>query len=82
MAKIKAETTAEETVPEVKKAKNSAPTFAEYEVKITNTKEGPTYEKLKVSRKAVKITQEEAEALNAGVLHGGNTYTKMYFPNE
>jgi hypothetical protein len=39
-------------------------------------------EKLKISREVVKITDEEAETLNAGRLTGGNNYVKMYFKVE
>lgn len=43
---------------------------------------GKTFEKLKVVRECVKITDEEAETLNAGVLDGPNTITSMYFKAE
>lgn len=43
---------------------------------------GKTYEKLKVVRECVKITEEEAGTLNAGVLDGPNTITSMYFKAE
>lgn len=39
-----------------------------------------TFEKNKVVRTNVVISQEEADALNEGVLHGGNTHCSMYFP--
>lgn len=61
------------SAPEVKK-----PHYQEWEVKIEN-KEAV---KLKISRSVVKITEAEAETLNAGVLNGGNTYAKMYFLPE
>ena len=66
-------------------AKSNGPVYQEWDVQISITKDGNgktqySYEKLKISRKAVKITDEEAETLNHGVLTGGNTYAKMYFP--
>lgn len=39
-------------------------------------------EKLKCIRECVKITDEEAETLNAGILEGSNTQAKMYFKPE
>lgn len=64
--------------------------FEEWDVQVIVTKDGegdnakPTYraEKLKLSRKCVKITEEEADALNHGRLTGGNTYVKMFFKSE
>lgn len=74
---------ASEGGPGIKDEKNY---FVEYDVQITKTvKDGRTtngYEKLKVSRPCVKISEEEAETLNAGILDGGNTYAKMYFKPE
>lgn len=55
-----------------------APYFEEWECKITNGKQ----EKLKLARKKVKITEEEAKILNAGILQGSNTYGLMYFRPE
>lgn len=61
--------------------------YEEWDVRITakqdeNKKTTYEYEKLKVSRPVVKISEEEAEVLNRGVLTGGNTYAKMYFLPE
>ncbi len=57
--------------------------FEEWQVAIKQTKEGPQHEKLRVLRKTVKITEEEAATLNNGVLLGGNNFAKMYFkPGE
>jgi hypothetical protein len=53
--------------------------FQEWEVKVGS---GGKFEKLKVRRPVVKITQEEADTINAGVLSGGNTYARMYFKAE
>jgi len=52
--------------------------YVEWDVKIV----GGKAEKLKVSRPVVKISEEEADTLNAGILTGGNTYAKMYFLPE
>ena len=52
--------------------------FQEWEVKIDKK----VAEKLKISRPCVKISDEEAETLNAGILDGPNTYAKMYFKPE
>lgn len=52
--------------------------YEEWDVKIS----GGQAQKLTVSRPVVKITEEEAETLNAGVESGGNTYGKMYFLPE
>ena len=52
--------------------------YEEWDVKVS----GGKAEKLKVSRPVVKISEEEADTLNAGILTGGNTYAKMYFLPE
>lgn len=56
------------------------------QVKISQDESGGvsrSFERLKVVRKGVKITEEEAEVLNRGVLHGpDNKIVKMYFPSE
>lgn len=54
------------------------PHFVEWDVKIEDGK----VKKLAVSRQVVKITEAEAETLNVGILDGGNSYAKMYFPAE
>jgi len=61
--------------------------YQEWDVKINakQDKDGKTIheaEKLKVSRPCVKITDEQAEILNHGVLTGGNSYAKMYYKEE
>lgn len=56
--------------------------YQEWEVKIVNKDGKYVAEKLKVLREVVKITEEEAEILNTGVLEGGNTYGKMYYLPE
>ena len=52
--------------------------FEEWRVEIKNKKA----EKLRRMRPVVKITEDEAETLNAGILNGPNTYGKMYFRPE
>lgn len=52
--------------------------YQEWDVKISTG----NYDKLKIVRPVVKITEDQAETLNEGVLHGGNTYAKMYFLPE
>lgn len=49
--------------------------YQEWRVELLNGRA----EKLKVVRKRVLITDEQAEVLNNGVLEGGNTYGSMYF---
>ena len=64
--------------------KESTPIYAEWLVQISKDKDTgkPTFEKMKIKRPAVKITEEEAETLNRGVLEGPNTFASMYFPAE
>lgn len=64
--------------PKPEESKSAKKGFVEWEVKIT----AGEYEKMKISRPCVKITEQEAETLNAGVLNGGNNYAKMYFKPE
>lgn len=78
----KAKTTKDEPIEEKVKAPKKTDHFEEWEVKIANSTDGPRAEKLKLKRKCVKITEEQAETLNAGILKGGNTYAKMYFRPE
>lgn len=68
-------------------AKTKAPVYQEWDVqvKISKDENGKTtygYEKLKISRPCVKISEQEADILNDGVLRGGNNYAKMYFPAD
>ncbi len=49
--------------------------YEEWNVRI----EGGKAVKTDISRKVVKISDFEAETLNAGILSGGNTHAKMYF---
>lgn len=61
--------------------------YEEWECKISKVpgkddKPELKIEKLKVSRKCVKITELEANNLNAGVQNGANSYVKMYFLPE
>lgn len=39
-------------------------------------------EKLKLVKSGILITEEQADILNEGVLHGGNTIAEMYYPAE
>ena len=43
---------------------------------------GKNVEKLKLMRACVKITDEEAEVLNAGVKDGSNSIVSMYFKSK
>lgn len=55
------------------------------DVKVSQNKKGENervYEKLKLVRPVVKITEEEAEILNTGLLNGPNTSGLMYFRPE
>jgi hypothetical protein len=52
--------------------------FQEWDVKVTKG----SAEKLKIKRGCVKITEEQAEILNTGILSGSNTYGVMYFLPE
>jgi len=63
---------------EKKVIKAVKPHYEEWDVKVA----GGKAEKLKISRPVVKISEEEADTLNAGILTGGNTYAKMYFLPE
>lgn len=66
-----------ETVKEpVKKAKHNH--YEEWHVKISKN----IAEKMKINRPCVKISEEQAEILNEGVLYGNNTYAVMYFKPE
>ena len=49
--------------------------FDEWECKVL----GGKVEKLKVKRSGVKITEEQAEILNEGIINGSNTYGSLYF---
>lgn len=42
---------------------------------------GGKAEKLKIERKGVMITEEQAATLNEGVLHGSNAHGTVYFPS-
>lgn len=50
--------------------------YEEWRVEIKKPGE---YEKIKMVRPCVKIEDHQAEALNEGVVWGGNTYALMYF---
>ncbi len=82
MAKTKAAAKADNDQQRSNQNDKPSKHYQEWEVKITRTPEGPVAEKLKVLRPVVKITDEQAETLNAGRLEGGNTYTQMYYLPE
>lgn len=98
MAKGKAATAANSggdqsgTDQKAAKAKNQSESgvgtevFEEWECKIIpKTEDGKTtfgFEKMKLRRPAVKITENEANVLNEGVLNGKNTLVMMYFKPE
>jgi len=54
--------------------------FEEWNCEISNSDKGPVVTPLKMTRKCVKISQEQATILNDGAKHGSNTYAKFYFP--
>jgi len=60
--------------------------YQEWMVKISTVKKGGEnvreYEKLKIIRPAVKISEDSANILNEGVLYGNNNIAKMYFLPE
>jgi hypothetical protein len=62
--------------------KKERPHYEEWECKITMVDKKPVYEKLKLRRPRVLISEEQAEILNEGVLHGSNTLAHMYFLPE
>jgi hypothetical protein len=69
------------------KKKNETPSAGSeanghYEEWMVEVKPKGKYEKLKLVRSCVKISEEEAETLNAGVLNGGNSHVNMYFKPE
>lgn len=74
MAKAKKTEVHPDTVTETTKLH-----FQEWEVKVLS---GGKYDKMRISRPVVKITQEQADILNESVLYGGNTYAAMYFLPE
>lgn len=55
------------------------PHFEEWECKILG---GGKYEKLKLRRKCVKISEEQADLLNESRIKGGNAYAHLYFKPE
>lgn len=59
-----------------------SPGYERWKVQIHQKEEGNSFEKLKLDKKCVKISDEEAETLNSGVLNGGSKYAMMYFKPE
>lgn len=62
-------------VSETKVKKAASKHYEEWHVKINKN----VAEKMKINRACVKISDEQAEILNEGVLYGNNTYALMYF---
>lgn len=58
--------------------------FQEWKAEIKTDKEtgAKSFEKLKLVRESVKITPEQAELLNDGLLYGGNGIVNAYFRPE
>ena len=58
--------------------------FQEWKAEIKTDKEtgAKSFEKLKLIREVVKITPEQAELLNDGLLYGGNSIVNAYFRPE
>lgn len=56
--------------------------FDEWRVDVPVIGEADKVEKVKILRKGVKITPEQAEILNDGVLWGNNRQGVMYFKPE
>lgn len=60
--------------------------FEEWKGEVVSTRDEKTdkvtrtFKKFERIRENIVISQEEADALNEGVLHGGNTHCSMYFP--
>jgi hypothetical protein len=57
--------------------------YQEWKVEVKRDDKGDYYgQKLNIVREKVKITEEQADILNTGLLKGGNTYGVMYFLSE
>jgi hypothetical protein len=73
----------EKPVQEIKeKPFNEKLEYQEWECKIKTTPDGPTYEKLKLRRPRVTLTEDQAGILNKGVTNISNTLVVMYFLPE
>ena len=75
MAKNKPAADKPQSKPAAKPKTFAGDYWQEWNVRI----EGGKAIKTDISRKCVKITDEEAENLNRGISTGGNTNAKMYF---
>ena len=69
-------------IPEQEAAKHYQEWKVEIKSSVVDGKTVKTAEKLKVVRECVKISDEEAEVLNRGILEGPNTIASMYFKAE
>ena len=78
----------EKETPKEEKKPKKVLFFEEHRVEIKISKDENSdkitrsAEKLKLTRPCVKITKEEADILNEGVLNGPNTFGFMYFRPE
>lgn len=63
---------------------SSKKVYQEWEGRVVYDQKNEKYnfEKLKCLRHNVKITPEQAETLNNGVVSGLNNFASMYFPAE
>lgn len=77
------EVIANEAIPDPKpvKAKAAKPEREYYEEWNCQIKNGKP-EKMKLTRGRVLISDEQAEILNEGRIHGGNSYALLYFKPE
>jgi hypothetical protein len=66
----------------VEKPFNQKLEYQEWECKIINTPDGPGYEKLKLRRSRVLMTEDYANVLNKGVLNAMNSLVLMYLLPE
>lgn len=64
------------------KPKKQVEYFEEWTCQINMVDGKNVADKLKLKRKCVKISQQQADTLNHGRLTGGNTYADMYFRPE
>ena len=58
------------------------PLFERWKCQVEHTDGKKKLTKLTLLKKGIRITEEQAETLNEGVLHGGNTYVEAYFLPE
>lgn len=78
-APVDSDTLAENGTEEVKER----PYYEEWNCQITPQKgQEPKVDKLKLTRKRVLISDEQADILNQGRIYGDNSYAKLYFKPE